>query len=116
MFQDSSEIKPNVFVITLYSEDIGYSIKITTKINEPPVENFYSYAEKNSILSYVELEQIPPQLIKDLNNANPPIFYSCCAIAEINDRVHGAPAKLHRVLLRPSNFVRCSNRNNIVFI
>lgn len=110
LFEDPSEVKPNVLLITLYSIDVGYSIKITMNKNDPPVETFFNYAE-DSILEYVEKEQLPPHLLDLLDKAEPNLFYCGCVIAEIHDLLEGAPANVYRILLRPSNIVSCFNKN-----
>lgn len=104
LFESPYEVKPNVLVITLYSVDVGYSIKITMNKNEPPVETFFNYAE-DSILKYVENEQLPPHLLDILDRAEPKLFYSGCVIAEIHDQQDCVPGELYRVLLRPFNLV-----------
>lgn len=88
-------------VITLYSIDIGYSIKISINKNETPIETFFNYAE-DSILKYVENEQLPPHLLNILENSEPTLFYCGCIIAEIHDKINGIPGKLYRILLRPT--------------
>ncbi|XP_015374960.1 PREDICTED: uncharacterized protein LOC107169665 isoform X2 [Diuraphis noxia] len=86
LFDDPSEVNPNVFVITLYTIDIGYSIKITMNKDQPPVETFYSYAE-DSILEFVEKEQLPPCLLDLLEKARPRLFYNGRVIAEIHNKI-----------------------------
>lgn len=104
LFENPLEFKPNVLVITLYSLDIGYSIKITLNKNDSPVETFFKYAE-DSILQYVEKEQLPPHLLDILDKSEPGLFYGGCVIAEIHDQINGIPGKLYRILLHPSNMV-----------
>jgi len=105
LFDDPSEVNPNVFVITLYSVDIGYSIKITMKKNEPPVETFYSYAD-DSILEFVEREQLPPCLLDLFDKARPRLFYNGRVIAEIHNKYHGEDlTRVYRILLHPHNLV-----------
>lgn len=84
--------------------DNGYSIKISMKKNEPPVETFFSYAE-DTILSYVENGELPPHILEILDKAEPRLFYNGCVIAEILDQRNGVPGELYRILLRPSNLV-----------
>lgn len=105
LFENPSEIKPNVLVITLYSIEIGYSIKISINKNETPLETFFNYAE-DSILNYVEKEQLPPHLLDLLDKAEPKLFYCGCVIAEIHDQKDGNLDKVYRILLRPFNLVR----------
>lgn len=104
LFDDPLEVKPNVLIITLYAIDVGYSIKITINKNEPPVETFYNYAE-DSILEYVEREELPPHILDILDKAEPSLFYNGCIIAEIHDQLNGVAGELYRILLRPSNIV-----------
>lgn len=105
LFDDPSEVNPNVFVITLYSVDIGYSIKITMNKNKPPVETFYSYAD-DSILEFVEREQLPPCLLDLFDKARPRIFYNGRVIAEIHNKYHGEDSmRVYRILLHPHNLV-----------
>lgn len=105
LFEDPLEVKPNVLVITLYTIDVGYSIKITINKNEPPIETFFNYADEDLILEYVEREELPPHILDILDKAEPNLFYNGCIIAEIHDQVNGVPAQLYRILLRPSNMV-----------
>lgn len=91
-------------MITLYSIDIGYSIKIPINESETPIETFFNYAE-DAILNYVEKEQLPPHLLDILDKAEPKLFYCGCIIAEIHDQKNGIPGKVYRILLRPSNMV-----------
>jgi len=107
LFENPFEVKPNVFVITLYSIDIGYSIKISINKNKTPIETFFKYAE-DSILKYVEKEQLPPHLLDILDKAEPRLFYCGCVIVEIHDHKNGIPGKVNRILLRPFNMVRFS--------
>jgi len=104
LFENPFEFKPNVLVITLYSVDIGYSLKITMNENELPIETFFNYAE-DSILKYVEREELPHHLLDILERAEPRLFYCGCIIAEIHDEISGTPEKIYRILLRPSNMV-----------
>lgn len=104
LFEDPLEVKPNVLIITLYAIDVGYSIKITINKNEPPIETFYNYAE-DSILEYVEREELPPHILDILDKAEPNLFYNGCIIAEIHDQLYGVSGELYRILLRPSNMV-----------
>lgn len=120
LFEDPSEvIKPNVIVITLYPIDIGYSIKITMNKNDPPVETFFNYAE-DSILEYVEKEQLPPHLLDLFDKAEPRLFYNGCIIAEIHDYRDDDDDDagiVYRILLRPSKMVSYLNENcSIYFI
>jgi len=105
LFEDPLEAKPNVFLITLRSIDIGYSISIIVNKNEPPIEMSFNYAE-DSILHYVEEEQLPPHLLEFFDRAKPSIFYRGCVIAEIHDQINGVPEKVYRILLRPTSMVR----------
>lgn len=104
MFENPLEDKPNVLVITLYSKDVGYSIKLNINREEPPMEVFFNYAD-DTILEYIEKEQLPPHLLDLLERSEPSIFYSGCIIAEIHDQINGIPDKLYRILLRPFNMV-----------
>lgn len=108
MFENPCEVVPNVLVITLYSIDIGYSIKITKKENELPIETHFRYDE-DSILEYVENEQLPPHLLEFLDKAEPKLFYCGCVIAEIHNQQNSIPGELYRILLRPFNLVRFFN-------
>jgi len=78
--------------------------------NEPPLENFFSYAE-DSILKYVENEELPPHLLNLLEKAQPRLFYCGCIIAEIHDQQNSTSGEIYRILLRPSNLVSCLNEN-----
>lgn len=105
LFNDPSEVSPNVFVITLYSVDIGYSVKITMKKNKPPVETFYTYAE-DSILDFVEKEELPPSLLHLLDEAKPCLFYNGRVIVEIHDKYHHEESvRVYRILLHPHALV-----------
>lgn len=109
LFEDPLEkIKPNVLVITLYPINVGYSIKITIKKDDPPIETFFNYAD-DSVLSYVEKEELPPHLLEILDKSEHRLFYNGCVIAEIHDQINGVPAKLYRILLRPSSLVSYFN-------
>lgn len=72
--------------------------------NDPPVETFFNYAD-DSVLGYVEKEELPPHLLEVLDKAEPRLFYNGCVIAEIHDQIDGIPAKLYRILLRPTSMV-----------
>lgn len=72
--------------------------------NDSPVETFFNYAE-DSILQYVEKEQLPPHLLDILDKAEPGLFYCGCVIAEIHDQKSGVLDRLYRILLHPSNMV-----------
>ncbi|XP_001942883.2 golgin subfamily A member 4 [Acyrthosiphon pisum] len=114
LFDDPSEVNPNVFVITLYSVDIGYSIKITMNKNEPPVETFYSYAD-DSILDFVEREQLPPCLLDLFDKARPRLFYNGRVIAEIHNKYHGEDlTRVYRILLHPHNLSIQSDVDRII--
>jgi len=105
LFDDPSEVNPNCFVITLYSVDIGYSIKITMNKDQPPVETFYSYAE-DSILEFVEREQLPPCLLDLFSKAKPRLFYNGRVIAEIHDKYNDENnPRVYRILLHPHSLV-----------
>jgi len=105
LFDDPSEVNPNVFVITLYSVDIGYSIKITMNKDEPPVETFYNYAE-DTILEFVEREQLPPSLLHLFDKADPMLFYNGRVIAEIHNKYHADElTRVYRILLHPHSLV-----------
>lgn len=90
-------------MITLYSIDIGYSIKLSIAKEEPLMESYFNYAD-DTILKYVEKEQLPPHLLDLLDRVEPRIFYCGCIIAEIHDLI-GVPRKLSRILLRPFSLV-----------
>ncbi|VVC40290.1 Hypothetical protein CINCED_3A000795 [Cinara cedri] len=113
LFENPLEDKPNVLVITLYSIDVGYSIKLHINKEEPPVEAFYNYVD-DTILEYIEQEQLPPHLLDLLERAEPSIFYSGCIIAEIHDQINGIPYQLYRILLRPFNMSIQSDFNQII--
>lgn len=105
LFDDPSEVNPNVFVITLYSVDVGYSVKISMNKDKPPVETFYSYAE-DSILEFVEREQLPPCLLHLFDKADPKLFYNGRVIAEIHNKYHGEElTRVYRILLHPHGLV-----------
>lgn len=104
LFEDPSEDKPNFIVITLYSIEIGYSLKIPMKINEPPDEIFFDYAS-DTMLEYIEKSRLPPNLLDLFDKAEPRIFYSGCVIAEIHDKIGCTNKSVSRILLRPSNEV-----------
>jgi len=105
LFDDPSEVNPNVFVITLYSVDVGYSVKITMKKDTPPDETFYSYAE-DSILEFVEREQLPPCLLHLFDKAEPMLFYNGRVIVEIHNKYHGEDfVGVYRILLHPHSLV-----------
>lgn len=72
--------------------------------NELPIEIFFNYNE-DSILEYVEKEQLPPHLLDLLDRAEPKLFYYGCVIAEIHNKKDGILNDLYRILLRPSNMV-----------
>lgn len=112
MFENPLEDKPNALVITLYSVDVGYSIKLNITKEEPSVEIFFNYAD-DTILEYIEKEQLPPHLLDLLDRAEPRIFYCGCIIAEIHDQINGVPSKLYRILLRPFNMV--FNFNSFIY-
>lgn len=80
------------------------------KENELPVETYFRY-EEDSILEYVENEQLPPHLLEVLDKAEPRLFYCGCVIAEIHDQQNSVPGELYRILLHPSNLVRFFNVN-----
>lgn len=102
MFEDPLEVKLNVLVITLYTVDKGYSIKISVNKNESPAETFFKY-EEDTILKYVQREQLPPHLLESFEKAE--LFYNGCVIAEIHDLQDGVPGELYRILLRPFDMV-----------
>lgn len=108
LFEDPSEDKPNFIVITLYPIDTGYSLKISMKINEPPVEIFFDYTT-DTILEYIERGKLPPDLLELFDRAEPRIFYSGCVIAEIHDLIENTNNRVSRILLRPSNEVSYLN-------
>lgn len=108
MFEHPLEDNLNVLVITLYSIDIGYSIKLSIAKEEPLMESFFNYAD-DIILKYVLQEQLPPHLLDLLDRVEPRIFYCGCIIAEIHDLMIGVPRKIYRVLLRPFNLVSYFN-------
>lgn len=108
MFEDPDEVKPNVLLFTLFSEDIGYSIKIVMQINQPPIELFYTYSD-DSILLFVEKGKLPIELLNLLDRAEPTLFYSGCVVAEIHDHRDGTPGRIYRILLRPWYEVSCFN-------
>lgn len=83
------------------------------KKNELPVETFFSYTD-DTILKYVENEELPPHLLEVLDKAEPRLFYNGCVIAEIRDQQNGVPGELYRILLRPSNLVSYFN-SSIIF-
>lgn len=60
--------KPNVLVITLYSLDIGFSIKMSIMRYEPLEEIFQNYTE-DSVLAYVENKQLLPYILNLLGKA-----------------------------------------------
>ncbi|XP_060835614.1 uncharacterized protein LOC132918419 [Rhopalosiphum padi] len=114
LFDDPSEVNPNVFVITLYSVDIGYSIKITMNKDEPPVETFYNYAE-DTILEFVEREQLPPSLLHLFDKADPMLFYNGRVIAEIHNKYHADElTRVYRILLHPHSLSIQSDLNRII--
>ncbi|XP_025205151.1 myosin-2 heavy chain-like [Melanaphis sacchari] len=114
LFDDPSEVNPNVFVITLYSVDIGYSVKITMNKDKPPVETFYSYAE-DSILEFVEREQLPPCLLHLFDKADPMLFYNGRVIAEIHNKYHADEStRIYRILLHPHSLSIQSDLNRII--
>lgn len=115
LFENPDEDKPNVLVITLYSIDIGYSIKITMPSNELPVETFFNY-DNDTILKHVENEQLPPDILGLLEKAEPSLFYCGCVIAEIHDQQNELNGQLYRILLRPSNLVSFINSNYEIYI
>lgn len=92
-------------MITLYPIDVGYSISLSINKNELPEEIFFSYAD-DSILKYVEKEQLPPHLLSILDKAEPKLFYCGCVIAEIHDKRDDDEEELYRILLRPSHSVK----------
>lgn len=104
LFDNHSGKKINVLLITLYSIDIGYSIQISMDKYDLPIEIFFSYAE-DTILEYVEKEELPPHLLDIFEKAKPSLFYCGCIIAEIHDQKNSFPGKKYRILLRPSNMV-----------
>lgn len=105
MFDEPNEFKPNVLVIILHSIDKGYSIKINTgKNSNSPNEYFFNYYN-DTILEFMENEQLPPDLLDLLDSAKPRLFYSGCVIAEIHDQVDEIPGRVYRLLLRPFNLV-----------
>lgn len=108
LFDDPLEVKPNVFIISLYSIDIGYSIKITMNKDESPIETFFTYAE-DTILKYVEREELPPHLLELFDRANPKLFYNGCVIAEIHDNQKDISGRVSRILLHPSPLVSYIN-------
>ncbi|CAH1724069.1 unnamed protein product [Aphis gossypii] len=114
LFDDPSEVNPNVFVITLYSVDVGYSVKISMNKDIPPVETFYSYAE-DSILEFVEREQLPPCLLHLFDKADPQLFYNGRVIAEIHNKYHGEElTRVYRILLHPHGLSIESDLNRII--
>jgi hypothetical protein len=115
LYDDPLEFKPNALVITLYCVDIGFSTKITKNKNELPVETFYCYKKDEILLSFIENEKLPPQLLDSLNEAEPNLFYSGCVIAEVHDLRNGTLDQIGRILLRPCNEVRFLNYRCIIF-
>lgn len=114
LFDDPSEVNPNFFVITLYSVDVGYSVKISMNKDKPPVETFYSYAE-DSILEFVEREQLPPCLLHLFDKADPKLFYNGRVIAEIHNKYHGEElTRVYRILLHPHSLSIESDLNRII--
>ncbi|XP_050442738.1 uncharacterized protein LOC126846915 isoform X2 [Adelges cooleyi] len=112
LFDTSFEGHPNVLIITLYSVDIGYSIKMTVDDNNSPIETYFNY-EQDSILEYIKNEEIPPHLLDLLEKAKPPLFYCGCVIAEIHDKKTDQQM-ISRILLRPSNMSVLSDLNQLL--
>lgn len=107
LFDEPTEEQLNVLVITLFSVDVGFSIKMTIDINHQPLETHFNY-EEDSILDYVKNEELPPHLLDIIEKANPSLFYCGCIIAEIRDK-KCEEVKVYRSLLRPSNLVSYFN-------
>ncbi|XP_025415047.1 uncharacterized protein LOC112686817 isoform X2 [Sipha flava] len=114
LYDDPLEFKPNALVITLYCVDIGFSTKITKNKNELPVETFYCYKKDEILLSFIENEKLPPQLLDSLNEAEPNLFYSGCVIAEVHDLRNGTLDQIGRILLRPCNESVLKDTKNIM--
>ena len=69
--------------------------------------HFCSYQVKD-LLNFIELEEIPHNLVDLLEQSQPELFYDGCIIAEIRDgrrAVNGA-YKTSYILLKPSHRVR----------
>lgn len=108
MFENPVQEKPNVLVITLYTENIGYSIKLCTSYHRKPVEIFFDY-EEDSLLEYIENEELPPHILDILERSKPSLFYNGRIVVEIHDKKEYIPGKVYRILLHPSNMVSSLN-------
>ncbi|XP_050521576.1 uncharacterized protein LOC126894536 isoform X2 [Daktulosphaira vitifoliae] len=112
LFDKPSEEQLNVLIITLFSVDIGFSIKMSIDINDKPIETYFNY-EEDSILDYVKNEELPPHLLDIIEKANPSLFYCGCIIAEIQDK-KCEEVKVYRSLLRPSNLSVMNDVNQLL--
>ncbi|XP_019869023.2 transcription factor SPT20 homolog isoform X2 [Aethina tumida] len=115
----------NTLILNLYPGNKGYSLAVraSPRTADAPddtaniIESAQWPYEKDELLMYINNEELPPFLAKDLETECSYLFYNGCIIAEVRDYRQAYPhfkCDIHHVLLRPTLRSLLADINNIV--
>lgn len=104
----------NLVIVTLNPIDEGFSVSFQLENGKTLEEEAkYPYTQ-DSLLDYIDKEQLPTPFLDYWEHFVPQLFYDGCVICQINDSRHGQPAVVSHVLLKPHTQSLISDVNRLL--